>query len=139
MMDVNIPWKQRFRNFKKALVRLEEADRLIGQRPLSQLEKLGLVHTFEFTYELAWNSLMDYLTVQGVTGLIGARDTTREACRRQLIADGDGWMLMLTDKNRGSYTYNQATADDIVEHIHRRYIDLFRQLSVLLELHMADE
>jgi nucleotidyltransferase substrate binding protein (TIGR01987 family) len=106
---------------------------------LSRLEKLGFVNSFELTYELAWNSLRDYLTVQGVTGLIGVRDTALEAFRRQSIADGDGWMAMLTDKERGSLTYNQATADDIVEHIDKHYIDMFRQLSVSLELHTADK
>ncbi|MFC0135547.1 nucleotidyltransferase [Massilia eurypsychrophila] len=128
-----------FRNFKKALGHLEEADQLSGQRQLSRLEKLGFVNSFELTYELAWNSLRDYLTVQGVTGLIGVRDTALEAFRRQSIADGDGWMAMLTDKERGSLTYNQATADDIVEHIDKHYIDMFRQLSVSLELHTADK
>jgi nucleotidyltransferase substrate binding protein (TIGR01987 family) len=139
MSDLDIRWKQRFGNFKRALAQLEDAENLSRQRTLSRLENQGLIQAFEFTYELGWNTLRDYLLFQGITDLTGSRDTSREAFKRQLIADGDGWMMMLTDRNRSSHTYNQATADDIVEHIHRRYIDLFRQLSVLLELRMAEE
>jgi nucleotidyltransferase substrate binding protein (TIGR01987 family) len=139
MTDPDIRWKQRFQNFKKALVHLEDADHLSRQRALSRLENQGLVKGFEFTYELAWNTLRDYLTFQGVVGLMGSRDTSREAFKRQLIGDGDGWMMMLTDRNRSSHMYDQATADDIVEHIRGRYVDLFRQLSALLESHLGDE
>ncbi|MET0855597.1 MAG: nucleotidyltransferase substrate binding protein [Telluria sp.] len=139
MSDLDTRWKQRFGNFKSALAQLQDAENLSRQRPLSRLENQGLIQAFEFTYELGWNTLRDYLLFQGITDLTGSRDTSREAFKRQLIADGDGWMMMLTDRNRSSHTYNQATADDIVEHIHGHYIDLFRQLSVLLELRMADE
>ena len=136
--DPDIRWKQRFENFKKALAQLSEAEELSQQRALSRLENQGLIQAFEFTYELAWNTLKDFLMFQGIPDLIGSRDTSREAFKRQLIKDGEGWMMMLTDRNRSSHTYNQATADDIVEHIHGRYVDLFRQLSSTLESHFAD-
>jgi nucleotidyltransferase substrate binding protein (TIGR01987 family) len=130
-------WKQRFENFQKALAQLDEADGLSRQRPLSRLENQGLIQAFEFTYELAWNTLRDFLTFQGVAGLIGSRDTAREAFKRQLISDDEGWMMMLNDRNRSSHTYNQKTADDIVEHIHGRYVTLFQQVSATLEAHRA--
>ena len=139
MNDPDVRWKQRFENFKKALVQLSEADELGRQRPLSRLENLGLIQAFEFTYELAWNTLKDFLTFQGIAGLIGSRDTAREAFKRQLITDSEGWMMMLTDRNRSSHTYNQATVDDIVEHVTARYVDMFRQLSATLEPHLADQ
>jgi nucleotidyltransferase substrate binding protein (TIGR01987 family) len=139
MSDPDIRWKQRFDNFKKALVQLDEAEALSQQRALSRLENQGLIQSFEFTYELAWNTLRDYLVFQGIPDLNGSRDTSREAFKRQLITDGEGWMMMLTDRNRSAHTYNQATADDIVEHIHGRYVELFRQLSAKFESRLADE
>lgn len=139
MSDLEIRWKQRFENFKRALAQLEEAEDLSRQRTLTRLENQGLIQAFEFTYELGWNTLREYLLFQGIPDLTGSRDTSREAFKRQLIADGDGWMMMLTDRGRSSHTYNQVTADEIVEQIHGRYVNLFRQLSAMLELHMADE
>ncbi len=132
MTDLDIRWQQRFSNFTKALSQLTDANELSKQRPLSRLEKQGLIQAFEFTYELAWNTLKDYLSFQGIPDLIGSRDTTREAFAHKLVADGDGWMMMLADRNRTSHTYNEATAEDIVQHIHTRYVDLFLALAETL-------
>ena len=132
MSDPDIRWKQRFDNFKKALAQLNEAEELSRQRPLSPLENQGLVQAFEFTFELAWNTLRDFLMSKGVQGLIGSKDTAREAFKVQLITDDEGWTMMLNDRNRSSHTYNQATAEEIVAHIHSRYVSLFRQLSTKL-------
>jgi nucleotidyltransferase substrate binding protein (TIGR01987 family) len=132
-------WKQRFANLTKALVQLTDADELSRQRPLSRLEKQGFIQAFEFTYELAWNTLRDYLTFQGITDLVGARDATREAFKRNLIADGEGWMMMLTDRNRSSHTYNEATAEEIVQHIHTRYVGLLDALATTLQARLEDE
>jgi nucleotidyltransferase substrate binding protein (TIGR01987 family) len=137
MTDADVRWKQRFENFNKALAQLNEADELSRQRPLSRLENQGLIQAFEFTYELAWNTLRDFLIFQGVSDLIGSRDTSREAFKRQLISDDEGWMMMLNDRNRSSHTYNQTTADDIVGHIHGRFVALFHQMSATLEVHRA--
>ena len=133
-MDMpDIRWQQRFANFKKALVQLTDADTLSGQRALSGLEKQGLVQAFEFTYELAWNTLKDYLAFQGVVGLIGSRDTTREAFANGLIGDGEGWMHMLSDRNRSAHTYNQVVAEEIVSQIHALYVPLLRDLEARLQ------
>jgi hypothetical protein len=61
MNDADVRWKKRFENFKNALAQLDEADDLSRQRPLLRLENQGLIKAFEFTYELAWNTLRDFL------------------------------------------------------------------------------
>lgn len=80
---------------------------------------------------MSW--LKDNLTFQGIPDLIGSRDTTRESFARNLIVDGDGWMMMLADGNRTAHTYNEATAEDIAQHIHTRYVDLFLTLAATLQ------
>lgn len=87
MANPGIRWKQRFGNFKKALVHLGDADQLSGERALSRLEAHGLIKGFEFTYELAWNTLKDFLVFQGSDDFIGSRDTLRAAFKHQLIRD----------------------------------------------------
>ena len=37
------------------------------------MKKQGLVKTFEYTYELAWNSLKDFLEYSGQTDIYGSR------------------------------------------------------------------
>lgn len=127
MVSVDVRWKQRFHNFLPAFQQLKEAVELAQQRPLSSLEKQGLIQAFEFTHELAWNVLKDYFEYQGNTQLTGSRDATREAFQKGLIADGMGWMEMLKSRNLTSYTYNRNVADEICQKIISLYFDLFNQ------------
>ena len=126
--DQDIRWRQRFSNYEKALGQLGSAVELRRQRPLSDLERQGLIQAFEFTYELAWNTLKDYLAYQGVPGLVGARDTIRQAFRLELVADGEGWMAMLIDRNLTSHTYNEKTAVEIERKVCGRYYEILVEL-----------
>lgn len=85
-MSDDIRWKQRFDNYKRALHQLTLAVLLLEQRPLSDLEQQGIIQGFEFTHELAWNVLKDYLEYEGIQGLMGSRSTVREAFKRGLIS-----------------------------------------------------
>lgn len=120
-----IRWMQRFSNYKKALLQFEK---FIAKGKLNELEEQGLIQAFEYTHELAWNVLRDYLREQGNFAIHGSRDATREAFKLDLIQDGDSWMDMIKDRNRTSHTYNQATADLIAENIIKRYFSLFLAL-----------
>jgi nucleotidyltransferase substrate binding protein (TIGR01987 family) len=110
MADPDVRWRQRFDNFERALQVLERG---------VELEQQGLIQGFEFTHELAWNLLKDYLQHQGIAGIIGSRDATRLAFQNDLISDGEGWMAMIKARNQSSHTYNleqaQAIARDVIE------------------------
>jgi len=69
MTAQDIRWIQRFHHFIKAFSQLNEAVQLTQQRPLSKLEAQGLMHIFEYTHELAWNTLKDFLESRGVRNL----------------------------------------------------------------------
>ena len=113
----DIRWQQRFSNFRRALASLAAAVGLARARPLSDLEKQGLIQAFEFTHELAWNVMRDYFVYQGNTAITGSRDAVREVFSNGLLNDGEGWMEMLQSRNLTSHTYNQAVADEIVARI----------------------
>ena len=119
--DSDIRWRQRLQSFRKAFSRLSEAVKLARERELSELEQQGLIQAFEFTHELAWNVLKDYLEAQGVQGVVGSKGATREAFKNGLITGGDVWMDMVKSRNQTSHTYNEATADEITEAILARY------------------
>ena len=61
----DIRWQQRFDNFDRALGLLREA-LANGPGALNQLEKEGVVQRFEYTLELAWKTIKDYLEESGV-------------------------------------------------------------------------
>lgn len=101
-MEQDIRWKQRFHNFIEALTQLEEAVKL--QNP-NDLEKEGTIQRFEFTHELAWKLMKDFLEYEGITGIIGSRSATREASNKELISNGEVWMKMIETRNRAVHTY----------------------------------
>ena len=72
--------------------------------------------------------MRDLLRSQGNATLLGSRDTLREVFRLGLISDGEGWMLMIQDRNLTSHTYNRATAEAIAFNIRQRYRPCFQQL-----------
>jgi len=125
MTNPDIRWKQRFANYRKALQQLRSAVLLSQERKLSELEQQGLIQSFEFVHELAWNVIKDFFEYQGNSSIMGSRDATREAFKRNLIVDGEGWMDMIVSRNKSSHTYNEATADEITEKIILHYFKLF--------------
>ena len=127
-MAQDIRWKQRYDNFERALRQVELAAELQAQRPLTDLEMQGMVQSFEFTHELAWNVLKDYLAYEGITGLVGSRSTVREAFKQELIADGALWIDMIDKRNLSSHTYDLALARKLVEAISGPYLTAFREL-----------
>lgn len=128
-MRQDIRWKQRFNNYLKALQTLDEASALAQTRALSKLEQQGLIQSFEFTHELAWNVFKDYLADKGISGLIGSKDATRSAFKNGLIAEGDDWMAMIADRNLTSHTYDQETAQAIATHILEQYYPAFKNMA----------
>ncbi|HNT87839.1 MAG TPA: nucleotidyltransferase substrate binding protein [Candidatus Hydrogenedentes bacterium] len=129
----DIRWIQRFNNFIKALSQLRDAVALAEERPLSKLEEQGLIQAFEFTHELAWNTLKDLLESRGVRSLYGSRDTTRHAFKAGLIENGDVWMDMIASRNLTSHTYDEATAAKIASAIRGTYRAEFEALRMTLE------
>ena len=122
----DIRWEQRFSNYQKALAQLQK---FIDKGELSDLEEQGLIKAFEYTYELAWNTLKDFLEYKGQTDIYGSRDAVRKAFQLGLIEDGEDWMDMLKSRNMTSHTYNEETAKEICEAVTKLYYPLFKQLT----------
>ena len=121
MSQADIRWIRRFQNYGHALARLSEAVALSRQRELSEFETQGLIHTFEFTHELAWNVLKDYLEAQGFAELIGSKNATQQACKKGLLEDGEAWMDMIRARNLTSQTYQDKIAEEIANDILGRF------------------
>jgi nucleotidyltransferase substrate binding protein (TIGR01987 family) len=125
MNNKDIRWKQRFANFKKAFTQLKK---FIDKDELNELEKQGLIQSFEYTYELAWNVIKDYYEYQGETNIQGSRDAFRLAVNRGLIDNGELWMEMIQSRSKTSHTYNEEIAEEIVESILKNYFIQFKEL-----------
>lgn len=127
MQDVR--WKQRFNNYLKAFQTLVEAVELARRRELSKLEQQGLIQSFEFTHELAWNVLKDYLENKGITDLIGSKDATRVAFKNGLIEQGEVWMNMIEARNKTTHTYDLEIAQAVSDDILKRFYPAFERMT----------
>lgn len=121
MAEAEIRWRQRFDNYQRALQVLERGVELARCRELSELEQQGLIQGFEFTHELGWNLLKDFLQHQGIEGIIGSRDATRLGFQNGLIRDADTWMAMIRARNQSSHTYNLEQARAIAHDVIHRF------------------
>ena len=140
MSSSDIRWIQRFDNYKRANAQLRKAAILAEERPLSELEQQGLIQAFEFTHELAWNTLKDFLTARGSSEtLYGSRDATRAAFAAGLIENGETWMEMIKSRIRSVHAYDQATADQIAAEILTNYVAEFGKLETRLETLVKEE
>lgn len=146
MESKDIRWKQRFSNFKKALEKLKEAvERIQEDYPidkdgnidedqfLDDILKEGVIQRFEYTHELAWNVMKDFLVNSGNANIFGSKDASREAFSAGLIENGELWMDMIVSRNKTSHTYNEETADDIFLKIMHQYFHEFIQFRKKME------
>ena len=129
----DIRWLRRFQNYQKAFTQLTQAVDLSRQRALSKLEHQGLIHGFEYTHELAWNTLKDFLEARGAAEIFGSRDTTRAAFTAGLIDQGEVWMQMIQSRNQSTHTYNEEMMTQIVNAVIQTYMAEFTKLQSKFE------
>jgi nucleotidyltransferase substrate binding protein (TIGR01987 family) len=133
MTTEDIRWIQRFNHFNKAFSQLKDAVDLSRRRPLSKLEEQGVIQAFEYTHELAWNTLKDFLESRGAQNLYGSKDATREAFKKGLIENGETWMDMIRSRNLTTHTYNEYIASQIASTILDAYVAEFEAFKIRLD------
>jgi nucleotidyltransferase substrate binding protein (TIGR01987 family) len=120
----DIRYKQRFENFKKAFLLLEEALKI--ENP-SIVEKAGIIQFFEISFELAWKLMKDYLEFEGYN-VKSPREAIKTAFSIELIDNGDMWLEALGNRNLTVHTYNESDADEVYEKIQEEYFKLLKHL-----------
>ena len=134
MSDKDIRWIQRFSNYQKALKQLSK---FIEKKDLNELEEQGLIQSFEYTHELAWNTLKDFLESRGNEKIYGSKDATREAFKLNLIESGDVWMDMIQSRNESSHAYNdeisKKISQSIINKYHSEFVTLESKLKELIK------
>jgi nucleotidyltransferase substrate binding protein (TIGR01987 family) len=120
-------WRQRFQNYEKAFSQLRDAMDKIDD--LSDLEKEGLIQRFEYTFELAWKVIKDYIEAKGVETRF-VRDVIKEAFHADIINNGELWLEMLEERNLMAHTYDRDNFNTALKHIQQGY---YQELKLLHE------
>jgi nucleotidyltransferase substrate binding protein (TIGR01987 family) len=101
MSNSELRWKQRFLNFQAAFLRLKEG---VEQPDLNELERNGLIQRFEFTLELAWKTLKDFLVGKEFNFKPSPKDTLR-------LAQQSGYIDFAKDLLDGMELRNELSHD----------------------------
>ncbi|MGQ0650238.1 MAG: nucleotidyltransferase substrate binding protein [Gemmatimonadaceae bacterium] len=131
-MAEDIRWIQRLTSFERAATRLGEplARDLVT---LSALENEGTVQRFEFTLELAWKTLKDYMEHEGhVITPVTPRNVVKEAFAAGIVRDGQVWLDMLDHRNLLSHTYDALRFAEAVKAIRERYYPALEDVRIWL-------
>lgn len=128
-MNLDIRWKQRFSNFKKATLQLTE---FMEKGELNKFEVQGLIQCFEYTFELAWKTMKDYLEQEGFD-VKSPRSTIQTAFQTQFIKDGHLWIDALEKRNLMAHTYDEKRAMEAEKLIREKYYKIITKLCTKLE------
>jgi len=139
-IERDIRWQQRFDNYCRALKQLTK---FMEKGELNELEEQGLIQSFEYTHELAWKTLKDFIESKGSTKIYGSKDASREAFKLGLLGDSEEsgmlWLDMVEKRNLTSHTYNEVTAQEISTAVQHQYYPAFIALHERLQVLQADE
>lgn len=130
MRKKDVRWKQRFSNFKKALIQFEEA---IAQNSQERLAQEGLIQRFEYTFELAWKCLQDLLQERGLVDIRGPKPVLEQAFQDGLVTEGVLWMEMLRARNEASHIYDEKIFLRIYNQAKDQFAGPLRDLQTKLE------
>ncbi len=96
------------KNLKKANQRLKEAIRL---KP-TKVHRDAAIQRFEFTFELAWKTIQEYIRGQGFD-CNSPKNCIREGARLEIIDNPEDWFEFLDNRNLISHTYNEKLAEKV--------------------------
>src|SRR5690606_563767 len=121
----DIRWKQRLRNYTKAVDYLEQALQIPNP---DIVQKAGIIQFFEMSFELAWNLVKDYLEEQGFVDVKSPRGALKKAFEMDILENGHDWMDLLQDRKLTAHTYDEQKATDMEQLIQNKYFPLLKAL-----------
>jgi nucleotidyltransferase substrate binding protein (TIGR01987 family) len=125
----NMHWEQRFQNFNIGFMRLRSALDNRNIKDFPNLEQEGIIQRFEFTFELAWKTMKDYLQDNGVIlSPVTPRDVIKKAFNAGILPDGQLWIDMMLHRNALSHNYDFSKFKIVLEAIIAKYLNAFELL-----------
>lgn len=130
----DVRWQQRFQNFEKAFFLLRDAFENRNLESFSDLECEGLIQRFEYSFELGWNTMKDFLEYNGIVIAppVGPRSVIKAAFASGLITDGQVWIDMMLHRNQLSHMYDSVKAEVVLRAVRERYLAAMTSLHGLL-------
>ena len=120
---------QKIENYHHAMAQLKEAVAVYSRDRGDSLYRDGLIQRFEFTVELAWKSLKEYLEDQGtVLSITSPRAVLKYAYAAGVIMDADVWDEIIRSRNVTSHVYDEKTAIEVADRVCNTYLPVLKKL-----------
>ena len=131
-------WSERVKDLGNAVSRLEEA---IEDSKKYKIESLkdGVIQRFEFSVELSWKTLKNYLENEGVINITTPKQSIREAFAKEILKVPEIWIEMLNDRNLTSHIYDSSISDKKYENIVKKYFEEIKRNYEFLKNMEVDE
>lgn len=114
--------ENKYDNFSKAVNRLNEANIAYKRNCDDDIYQDALIKRFEFTFELAWKTLREFLIDQGYQLEIASpKGVISFAWREGIISGEEIWLDMLNARNATAHDYGRELSGEIAERISNQY------------------
>ena len=121
-------WKDRFDHFGNAWQVFCRIQQRYQETPDDETCRMALVQAFEFTFELAWKTMKDYLESEGFRDLGGSKQTIRNAYQAGLIQEAEEWMEAVQKRNLTTHIYDPTILNESIEYITNTFFLLAQKL-----------
>lgn len=118
---------------KKALNTLEE----ILKEPFSPIVRDASIQRFEYTFEITWKLIREYLRDREGIVCNSPKSCFREAFRMKILSEEETMqaLQMTDDRNMTTHTYHEEVADEIYSNL-ADYYNLMYHLYTNITLNM---
>ena len=124
-------------NFAKALKRLNEANTVYKKHTDDDIFQDALIKRFEFTFELGWKTLREFLSAQGYKlDILSPKGVFAFAYQEGILTEETLWLDMLESRNLTSHDYGRELSENIADKISTRYAKALQNLYKFLSEHM---
>lgn len=118
-------------NFLKAVLRLDEAEKEYKSNNTNTVIRDGLIQRFEFTFELSWKAMKEYMEDQGIKKeFTFPKEVLKTAYENHMIGNQEVWLDMLRARNSTSHIYDDKIAEEISINICNRFLFAFKELEL---------
>ena len=122
--------EKRKQNLTNAIERLKKA---LNEEE-TEIAIDGTLHRFEFTFELAWKTMKNFMEYNGIIESTGSpREVLKNAFQNGIIEEGETWINMMLARNSLLHLYDEEASRKIYKDIKEKHIVLIEKLNEVLE------
>ncbi len=126
--DGDLRWKKRFQNFENARTHLYNLCYAYQKNRFDSNLQTQFIHSFEFTFKLAWKTVKDFLIFQGVRDVEFPREVVKKGFSYRIIEDGQMWIDIIEDQALITYTTDKESIGKAVTNITSSYLKALDQV-----------